>query len=70
VGSKSGSIRADQAEIADEQGQTANRINSIFAEMKLMERYGAAKMFAMMFALELDRRLRADGIKGITVNSW
>jgi NAD(P)-dependent dehydrogenase (short-subunit alcohol dehydrogenase family) len=42
----------------------------IFAKMKPMERYGTAKMFAMMFALELDRRLRADGIKGITVNSW
>jgi NAD(P)-dependent dehydrogenase (short-subunit alcohol dehydrogenase family) len=41
-----------------------------FARMKPMARYGSAKMFAMMFALELDRRLRADGIKGITVNSW
>lgn len=42
----------------------------IFSKMAPMARYGTAKMFAMMFALELDRRLRAAGIKGITVNSW
>ena len=42
----------------------------IFAKMNPMARYGTAKMFAMMCALELDRRLRGQGIKGITVNSW
>ena len=35
-----------------------------------MARLGTAKMFAMMCALEFDRRLRAKGKKGITVNSW
>jgi NAD(P)-dependent dehydrogenase (short-subunit alcohol dehydrogenase family) len=47
------------------------RGRGIFNEkMNPMARYGTAKMFAMMFALELDRRLRAEGVKGITVNSW
>ncbi|HET9408429.1 MAG TPA: SDR family NAD(P)-dependent oxidoreductase [Candidatus Sulfotelmatobacter sp.] len=39
------------------------------AKLKPMERYGTAKMFAMMAAYELDRRLKAAG-KQITVNSW
>jgi NAD(P)-dependent dehydrogenase (short-subunit alcohol dehydrogenase family) len=42
----------------------------IFAKMSPMARYGTAKMFAMMCALELDRRLKGQGIRGITVNSW
>lgn len=42
----------------------------IYAKLSPMARYGTAKMFAMMCALELERRLRAEGIKGIAVNSW
>jgi NAD(P)-dependent dehydrogenase (short-subunit alcohol dehydrogenase family) len=42
----------------------------IYAKMNLIGRYGTAKMFAMMCALEFDRRLQAKGIMGITVNSW
>jgi NAD(P)-dependent dehydrogenase (short-subunit alcohol dehydrogenase family) len=42
----------------------------IFAKMSPMARYSTAKMFAMMCALELDRRLTGQGMKGITVNSW
>jgi NAD(P)-dependent dehydrogenase (short-subunit alcohol dehydrogenase family) len=42
----------------------------IYAKMNPMARYGTAKMFAMMCALELDRRLRAEGMNGVTVNSW
>jgi NAD(P)-dependent dehydrogenase (short-subunit alcohol dehydrogenase family) len=42
----------------------------IFAKMSPVARYGTAKMFAMMSALELDRRLRRQGMKGVTVNSW
>jgi NAD(P)-dependent dehydrogenase (short-subunit alcohol dehydrogenase family) len=39
------------------------------AKLKPMSRYGTAKMYAMMVAYELDRRLRQAG-KAITVNSW
>jgi NAD(P)-dependent dehydrogenase (short-subunit alcohol dehydrogenase family) len=39
------------------------------AKLKPMARYGTAKMYAMMTAYELDRRLRRMG-KPITVNSW
>ncbi len=39
------------------------------AKLKPMARYGTAKMFAMMAAYELDRRLRKVG-KPISVNSW
>jgi NAD(P)-dependent dehydrogenase (short-subunit alcohol dehydrogenase family) len=39
------------------------------ANLKPMARYATAKMYAMMAAYELDRRLRAIG-KAITVNSW
>jgi NAD(P)-dependent dehydrogenase (short-subunit alcohol dehydrogenase family) len=42
----------------------------IYARMNPMQRYGTAKMFAMMTALELDRRLRREGLEGVTVNSW
>ena len=38
-------------------------------KLKPMARYGTAKMYAMMAAYELDRKLRAAG-KPITVNSW
>lgn len=39
------------------------------AKLRPMARYGTAKMYAMMTAYELDRRLIEAG-KGITVNSW
>lgn len=39
------------------------------ASLKPMARYATAKMYAMMAAYELDRRLRESG-KPITVNSW
>src|SRR5215468_2946433 len=39
------------------------------ANLKPMARYATAKMYAMMAAYELDRRLRTSG-KQITVNSW
>ena len=39
------------------------------AKMQPMARYGTAKMFAMMAAYELDRRLR-ESHKPMTVNSW
>lgn len=39
------------------------------AKLKPMARYGTAKMYAMMAAYELDRKLREVG-KPITVNSW
>jgi NAD(P)-dependent dehydrogenase (short-subunit alcohol dehydrogenase family) len=39
------------------------------AKLKPMARYGTAKLYSMMAAYELDRRLRAAG-KPITVNSW
>jgi len=39
------------------------------AKMKPMARYATAKLFAMMAAKELDRKLRA-GNKPVTVNSW
>lgn len=39
------------------------------AKLKPMARYATAKMYAMMAAFELDRRLRNKG-KAITVNSW
>lgn len=39
------------------------------ARLKPMARYGTAKLYAMMTAYELDRRLRAVK-KSITVNSW
>jgi NAD(P)-dependent dehydrogenase (short-subunit alcohol dehydrogenase family) len=39
------------------------------ARLKPMARYGTAKLYAMMTAYELDRRLRA-AKKSITVNSW
>ena len=39
------------------------------AKLKPMGRYGTAKMYAMMSAYELDRKLRAT-TKTITVNSW
>jgi len=39
------------------------------ANLKPMARYGTAKMYAMMTAYELDRKLRETG-KAITVNSW
>lgn len=39
------------------------------AKLKPMARYGTAKLYAMMTAYELDRRLRAAN-KPITVNSW
>ena len=39
------------------------------ARLKPMARYGTAKMYAMMTAYELDRRLRA-AKKSISVNSW
>jgi NAD(P)-dependent dehydrogenase (short-subunit alcohol dehydrogenase family) len=39
------------------------------AKLKPMARYGTAKMYAMMAAYELDRRLRA-AKAAITVNSW
>jgi NAD(P)-dependent dehydrogenase (short-subunit alcohol dehydrogenase family) len=39
------------------------------AKLKPMARYGTAKMYAMMTAYELDRRLRNMG-KDINVNSW
>jgi NAD(P)-dependent dehydrogenase (short-subunit alcohol dehydrogenase family) len=44
------------------------------AKMTPMARYGTAKMYAMMAAYELDRRLRTphsrESIDSITVNSW
>jgi NAD(P)-dependent dehydrogenase (short-subunit alcohol dehydrogenase family) len=39
------------------------------AKLKPMARYATAKMYAMMAAYELDRRLRKTG-SSITVNSW
>jgi len=39
------------------------------AKLKPMARYGTAKMYAMMTAYELNRKLMQVG-KGITVNSW
>lgn len=39
------------------------------AQLKPMARYATAKMYAMMAAYELDRRLRKTGMP-ITVNSW
>jgi NAD(P)-dependent dehydrogenase (short-subunit alcohol dehydrogenase family) len=42
----------------------------IYTKMNPMARYGTAKMFAMMCAREFDRRLKAAGEQGITVNSW
>lgn len=39
------------------------------ASLKPMARYATAKMYAMMSAYELDRKLRESG-KPITVNSW
>src|SRR5690242_3196034 len=39
------------------------------AKLKPMARYATAKMYAMMTAYELDRRLKAEN-KPITVNSW
>ena len=39
------------------------------ANLKPMARYGTAKMYAMMTAYELDRKLRETG-KVISVNSW
>ena len=39
------------------------------SKLKPMARYATAKMYAMMGAYELDRRLRKTG-KPITVNSW
>lgn len=39
------------------------------AQLKPMARYATAKLYAMMTAYELDRRLRKAG-KSITVNSW
>lgn len=39
------------------------------AKLKPMARYGTAKMYAMMTAFELDRRLRQTR-RSITVNSW
>lgn len=39
------------------------------AKLKPMARYGTAKMYAMMAAFELDRKLRRSGAP-ITVNSW
>jgi NAD(P)-dependent dehydrogenase (short-subunit alcohol dehydrogenase family) len=39
------------------------------ANLKPMARYGTAKMYAMMTAYELDRKLR-DAKSSITVNSW
>lgn len=39
------------------------------ARLKPMARYGTAKMYAMMAAYELDRRLRV-AKKSITINSW
>ena len=39
------------------------------ARLKPMARYGTAKMYAMMTAFELDRKLRKSGAP-ITVNSW
>lgn len=39
------------------------------AKLKPMARYATAKLYAMMTAYELDRRLRKAG-KSITVNSW
>lgn len=39
------------------------------AKLKPIARYGTAKMYAMMAAYELDRRLHSMG-KAITVNSW
>ena len=41
-----------------------------FASMQPMARYGTAKMYTMMMAYELDRRLHATGTPGITVNGW
>ena len=45
------------------------RATGTAANLKPMARYGTAKMYAMMSAYELDRRLRK-AAKGITVNSW
>lgn len=45
------------------------RGNGTATKLKAMARYGTAKMYAMMAAYELDRRLRRVG-KPITVNSW
>jgi NAD(P)-dependent dehydrogenase (short-subunit alcohol dehydrogenase family) len=45
------------------------RGNGTAAKLKPMARYGTAKMYAMMTAYELDRRLREIG-SPITVNSW
>ena len=42
---------------------------STAAKLKPMARYATAKMYAMMTAYELDRRLRKTG-RPITVNSW
>src|SRR5215469_2015935 len=39
------------------------------AKLKAMARYGTAKLYAMMAAYELDRKLRVEK-KSITVNSW
>lgn len=39
------------------------------AKLQPMARYATAKMYAMMAAYELDRRVRKMG-KGVTVNSW
>jgi NAD(P)-dependent dehydrogenase (short-subunit alcohol dehydrogenase family) len=39
------------------------------AKLQPMARYGTAKMYAMMAAYELDRRLRKLG-RSVTVNSW
>jgi len=39
------------------------------ARLKPMARYGTAKLYAMMTAYELDRRLRERG-RAVTVNSW
>lgn len=43
--------------------------NGTAAKLKPMARYATAKLYAMMTAYELDRRLRA-AHKPITVNSW
>src|SRR5258708_13924431 len=45
------------------------RGNGTAAKLQPMARYGTAKMYAMMAAYELDRRLRKLG-RPITVNSW
>lgn len=45
------------------------RGSSTAAKLKPMARYATAKMYAMMTAYELDRRLRKTG-RPITINSW